>query len=127
MEAAFHSREQEHQAAEGDNAIVLYFREVGHLKVLEARQEEALAVKARSGDNKARQELLKSSLRLVVEIAREYEDIGLSLLDLVSEGNLGLLKALERFDPARDGRFSSFAVWWIKRSLKRALRPAPGS
>ena len=103
------------------DAIQLYLREVGQVKVLDAREETALAIRAQRGDRKAREQLLKASLRLVVKIAREYEGIGLSLLDLIAEGNSGLLKAVARFDPAKDGQLSTFGSWWIKHAIKRAL------
>ena len=85
------------------------------------RPEKALAIKIRKGDAQAREQMIKANLRLVVSIAKNYVDRGLSLLDLIEEGNLGLLKAVERFDPAEECRFSTYATWWIKQSIKRAL------
>jgi RNA polymerase primary sigma factor len=104
-----------------DRTIKLYLREIGQLKLLTPREELALVTRTKRGDRQARELLIKSNLRLVVEISREYEDFGLSLLDLISEGNLGLLKAIERFDPAEGGRFSSYSSRWIKQSIERAL------
>jgi len=84
-------------------------------------EERELAIQIRSGDAVAREKMIKANLRLVVSIAKNYVDRGLSLLDLIEEGNLGLLKAVERFDPAEECRFSTYATWWIKQSIKRAL------
>ena len=91
------------------------------MKPLTPREEVDLAARIKRGDKKARERMIKASLRQVVAIAREFEDIGLPLLDLISEGNLGLLKAIERFDPAKDGKLSAYSAWWIKQSIKRAL------
>jgi RNA polymerase primary sigma factor len=98
-----------------------YFKEINKIPLLTPDQEKALAVKVRNGDVEARELMAKSNLRLVVSIAKNYVDRGLSLLDLIEEGNLGLLKAVERFDPAEECRFSTYATWWIKQSIKRAL------
>lgn len=89
--------------------------------MLTKEQERELAVQVRAGCVEARDKLTRSNLRLVVSIAKNYVDRGLSLLDLIEEGNLGLLKAVERFDPAEECRFSTYATWWIKQSIKRAL------
>jgi DNA-directed RNA polymerase sigma subunit (sigma70/sigma32) len=105
----------------GEAAVRLYLREVGQVKPLTSQQETELVDRTRNGDRKARERLIKGSLRRVTEISAEYENIGLSLLELISEGNLGLLKAVERFDPSKDGSFSAFSTWWIKQSIKRAL------
>ena len=75
----------------------------------------------KKGDKKAREQMIKANLRLVVKIARDYEGIGLPLLDLISEGNIGLMKAVERFDPSKGGKLSTYGSWWIKQSIKRAL------
>jgi RNA polymerase primary sigma factor len=80
-----------------------------------------LAARIKKGDKKAREHMIKANLRLVVKIARDYEGIGLPLLDLISEGNIGLMKAVERFDPAKGGKLSTYGSWWIKQSIKRAL------
>jgi RNA polymerase primary sigma factor len=80
-----------------------------------------LAAHIKKGDKKAREQMIKANLRLVVKIARDYEGIGLPLLDLISEGNIGLMKAVERFDPAKGGKLSTYGSWWIKQSIKRAL------
>jgi DNA-directed RNA polymerase sigma subunit (sigma70/sigma32) len=114
-------RFQERPAFTGDKVIKLYLREVGQVKLLTPREEMELVARVKQGDRKARERLIKANLRLVVGVSREYEDMGLPLLDLISEGNLGLLKAVERFDPANGSTFSAYSIWWIKRSIKRAL------
>jgi RNA polymerase primary sigma factor len=106
---------------DGDTAIKLYLREVGQVKLLTPAEEIALAARIKKGDKRAREHMIKANLRLVVKIARDYEGIGLPLLDLISEGNIGLMKAVERFDPAKGGKLSTYASWWIKQSIKRAL------
>jgi RNA polymerase primary sigma factor len=98
-----------------------YFKEINRIQLLTPEEEKALAIKIRKGDAHAREQMIKANLRLVVSIAKNYVDRGLSLLDLIEEGNLGLLKAVERFDPAEECRFSTYATWWIKQSIKRAL------
>lgn len=98
-----------------------YFKEINRIPLLTPQQEKALAICVQSGDVQAREKMAKSNLRLVVSIAKNYVDRGLSLLDLIEEGNLGLLKAVERFDPDAECRFSTYATWWIKQSIKRAL------
>jgi len=106
---------------DGDTAIRLYLREIGQVKLLTPEEEIQLAARIKKGDKKAREHMIKANLRLVVKIARDYEGIGLPLLDLISEGNIGLMKAVERFDPAKGGKLSTYGSWWIKQSIKRAL------
>ena len=106
---------------DGDTAIRLYLREIGLVKLLTPDEEIQLAARIKKGDKKAREQMIKANLRLVVKIARDYEGIGLPLLDLISEGNIGLMKAVERFDPAKGGKLSTYGSWWIKQSIKRAL------
>src|ERR1700756_1441457 len=106
---------------EADPAIKLYLREIGQIKLLTPQEEIDLAARIKKGDKKAREQMIKANLRLVVKIARDYEGIGLPLLDLISEGNIGLMKAVERFDPAKGGKLSTYGSWWIKQSIKRAL------
>ncbi len=98
-----------------------YFKEINRIPLLTPQQEKELAICVRTGDARAREKMAKSNLRLVVSIAKNYVERGLSLLDLIEEGNLGLLKAVERFDPDAECRFSTYATWWIKQSIKRAL------
>jgi RNA polymerase primary sigma factor len=108
-------------SSDGDTAIKLYLREIGLVKLLTVQEEIQLAARIKKGDKKAREHMIKANLRLVVKIARDYEGIGLPLLDLISEGNIGLMKAVERFDPAKGGKLSTYGSWWIKQSIKRAL------
>jgi RNA polymerase primary sigma factor len=114
-------RERERSSYDGDTAIKLYLREIGQVKLLTPQEEIVLAARIKKGDKKAREQMIKANLRLVVKIARDYEGIGLPLLDLISEGNIGLMKAVERFDPAKGGKLSTYGSWWIKQSIKRAL------
>ena len=111
----------EHTAHNGDTAIKLYLCEIGQVKQLTPEEEIGLVARTKRGDRKARERLIKGNLRRVIKISREYENIGLPLLDLISEGNFGLIKAVERFDPTKGNKFSIFSVWWIKQSIKRAL------
>ena len=106
---------------DGDTAYKLYLWEIGRVNLLTVQQEIDLAALIKKGDKEARELMIKTNLRLVVKIARDYEGFGLPLLDLVSEGNIGLMKAVERFDPAKGGKLSTYAAWWIKQSIKRAL------
>jgi RNA polymerase primary sigma factor len=112
---------RERGSYDGDTAIKLYLREIGQVKLLTPQEEIDLAARIKKGDKKAREQMIKANLRLVVKIARDYEGIGLPLLDLISEGNIGLMKAVERFDPAKGGKLSTYGSWWIKQSIKRAL------
>jgi RNA polymerase primary sigma factor len=96
-------------------------REIGQIALLTPQQEIELAAKIKKGDSKARSLMIRANLRLVVKIAHDYANLGLPLLDLISEGNIGLMKAVERFDPAKGGKLSTYAAWWIKQSIKRAL------
>jgi RNA polymerase primary sigma factor len=114
-----HRREAE--SYDGDTAIKLYLKEIGQVKLLTIDDEIVLAARIKKGDKKAREEMIKANLRLVVKIAHDYENLGLPLLDLISEGNIGLMKAVERFDPSKGGKLSTYAAWWIKQAIKRAL------
>src|SRR5712672_4469214 len=102
-------------------SIKIYLREIMQTPLLTAQQEIELAARIKKGDQKARAWMIKANLRLVVKIAHDYSNLGLPLLDLISEGNIGLIKALERFDPKKGGKLSTYAAWWIKQSIKRAL------
>ena len=96
-------------------------REIGRFPLLTLQQEIELAEKIKKGDTEARERMINSNLRLVVTIAHDYANLGLPLLDLISEGNIGLTKAVERFDAAKGAKLSTYAMWWIKQSIKRAL------
>ncbi|MFH1423325.1 MAG: RNA polymerase sigma factor RpoD/SigA [Planctomycetota bacterium] len=98
-----------------------YLREMAKTPLLSAEEEKALSRKARRGNAEARELLIRSNLRLVVSIAKHYERHGLSIADLIEEGNLGLLKAVQKFNPKENCRFSTYASWWIKQAIKRAL------
>ena len=106
---------------DSDSGIKIYLREIGLIPLLTVEQEVDLAAKIKKGDKAARSLMIRSNLRLVVKIAHDYANLGLPLLDLISEGNIGLMKAVERFDPAKGGKLSTYAAWWIKQSIKRAL------
>jgi RNA polymerase primary sigma factor len=106
---------------ESDPGIRIYLREIGQIQLLTPQEEIDLAARIKKGDREARTLMIKANLRLVIKIAHDYANLGLPLLDLVSEGNIGLMKAVERFDPAKGGKLSTYAAWWIKQSIKRAL------
>lgn len=103
------------------DATRLYLSEIGFTPLLSAEEEIAFARQARCGDADARKRMIESNLRLVVKIARRYMNQGLALLDLIEEGNLGLIRAVEKFDPDKGFRFSTYATWWIRQTIERAL------
>ncbi len=115
------ARQRASMAYDGNSCYKLYLTEIGKVKLLTAREEIELAARLKKGDTEAREQLIKANLRLVVKIARDYENIGLPLMDLISEGNIGLMKAVERFDPSFGAKLSTYAAWWIKQAIKRAL------
>ena len=102
-------------------AIRIYLKEIGEIPLLTRDEEIALAQAASEGEEEARKLLIKSNLRLVVKIAKKYEHLGLPLLDLIEEGNLGLIKGVERYDHTRGTKLSTYAAWWIRQSIMRAL------
>ena len=104
-----------------DGGIKIYLREIGQTPLLTPKEEVQLAARIKKGDREARAHMIRANLRLVVKIAQDYANYGLPLLDLISEGNIGLMKAVERFDPNKGGKLSTYAAWWIKQSIKRAL------
>ena len=106
---------------DSESGFQLYLRQIAHYPLLTPQQEIKLAARIKRGDAKAKNEMVRSNLRLVVKIARDYANLGLPLLDLISEGNIGLMKAVDRFDPKKGGKLSTYASWWIKQSIKRAL------
>ena len=99
----------------------LYLKEIGHTPLLSAEEEVYYARRALSGDSASRRRMIESNLRLVVKIARRYLNRGLCLLDLIEEGNLGLIHAVEKFDPEKGFRFSTYATWWIRQNIERGL------
>jgi RNA polymerase primary sigma factor len=111
----------ESQLAETHTAITIYLREIGRIPLLTPQHEIELAARIKDGDHQARSLMINSNLRLVVTIAQHYANLGVPLLDLISEGNIGLIMAVDRFDPSKGAKFSTYAAWWIKQSLRRAL------
>src|SRR3954466_4787298 len=108
-------------ASYSHDAYNLYMREVGETELLTKKEEIDLAKRIRKGDKAAREQMIKANLRLVVKIARDYENYGVPLLDLINEGNIGLMKGVERFNPNKGAKLSTYAAWWIKQAIKRAL------
>lgn len=117
--------EAENSASPADayrpDALHLYLREIGRVKLLTPEEELALARRIKRGDKAAREHMIKANLRLVVKIARDYEGLGVPLLDLINEGNLGLVKGVEKFDPNKGAKLSTYAAWWIKQNIRLAL------
>lgn len=107
--------------SEVDNAIRQYLAEIGRYPLLTAEQEMQLALRVVKGDTEAQQRIVEANLRLVVSIAKRYNNHGVSLLDLIQEGNLGLIRAAQKFDPLRGFRFSTYATWWIRQAISRAV------
>lgn len=111
-------------SAEGvalDDPVKAYLKEIGQVPLLSAEEEQTLARAARAGDTDARRRLSEANLRLVVSVAKRYAGRGLPFLDLIQEGNLGLMKAAEKFEPDRGFKFSTYATWWIRQSITRAI------
>jgi len=108
-------------AYESDSSLKLYMREISKTPLLTVEEEIALAERIKKGDPEARSHMIRANLRLVVKIAQDYSNYGMPVTDLISEGNIGLMKAVERFDPEKGGKLSTYAAWWIKQSIKRAL------
>ncbi len=121
-EAAAELVAERFSSGDGDfDATRIYLNEIGESKLLTAEEEVKLARLAQGGDNAARHRMIVCNLRLVVKIARRYLNRGLPLLDLIEEGNLGLIRAVEKFDPERGFRFSTYATWWIRQTIERAI------
>ncbi len=125
-EIDFHHKNEKEQLAHSKaekvlDAASLYLKEIGYAPLLTKEEEVYYARLIHKGDESARKRMIESNLRLVVKIARRYVNRGLSLLDLIEEGNLGLMRAVEKFDPELGFRFSTYATWWIRQSAERAL------
>lgn len=118
LEEALASNSKPHRKLD---ATQMYLSEIGFSPLLSAEEEVYFARKALRGDEAARKRMIESNLRLVVKIARRYNNRGLALLDLIEEGNLGLIRAVEKFDPERGFRFSTYATWWIRQTIERAI------
>ncbi|MGB0293081.1 MAG: sigma-70 family RNA polymerase sigma factor [Luteolibacter sp.] len=108
-------------AYDTESSLKIYLREISKTPLLTPKEEIELADRIHQGDQEARAHMIKANLRLVVKIAQDYSNYGMPVSDLISEGNIGLMKAVERFDPEKGGKLSTYAAWWIKQSIKRAL------
>ena len=108
------------ESVHGDT-LQLYLREIGQVKLLTPKEEITLARRIQRGNKQAREQMITANLRLVVKIARDYEGLGLPLLDLINEGNIGLMKGVQRFDPSKGAKLSTYASLWIKQAIRRAL------
>jgi RNA polymerase primary sigma factor len=102
-------------------SLEIYLQEIGHERLISTEEEEDLARRIKNGDKEALERLTKANLRFVVSVAKQYQNQGLSLLDLINEGNMGLIRAAEKFDETRGFKFISYAVWWIRQSIQQAL------
>ncbi|MFQ5935463.1 MAG: RNA polymerase sigma factor RpoS [Acidiferrobacterales bacterium] len=120
-EEATESKPAASQDSQAADATRIYLKEIGFSPLLTAEEEVYYARRAQRGDGDARKRMIESNLRLVVKIARRYMNRGLALLDLIEEGNLGLIRAVEKFDPERGFRFSTYATWWIRQTIERGI------
>ena len=101
--------------------IKSYLKEIKNIALLTAEQEVTLARRIQKGDKKAREEMIRANLRLVISIAKRYTNLGIALSDLIEEGNIGLMRGVDKFDPQKGFRFSTYAAWWIKQGISRAI------
>lgn len=115
------AKASEKQSLEQNDLLKYYLKDVRKYPLLTAEEEKQLTIKMREGDLKARTKLIESNLRLVIKIAKKYQGQGLELIDLIEEGNLGLMKAVDKFEPDMECRFSTYATWWIRQSIERAI------
>ena len=109
------------KASETDNDIKIYLREIAKVSLLSRKEEKEYALRIAKGDRQAKSEMIKANLRLVVNVAKKYINCGLPFLDLIQEGNLGLMKAVDKFDVDRKCKFSTYAIWWIRQGVTRAI------
>ncbi len=114
-------RETRSIAKDGEFNLRRYLREISDVALLTPEQEVQLAARIQAGDEQARDHMIRANLRLVVKIAKDFDGMGLPLLDMINEGNIGLMRAVERFDPTKGAKLSTYAAWWIKQAIKRAL------
>lgn len=121
FDTAVNARYSENDKNKNLDVTQLYLSEIGYSPLLTAEEEVFFSRKALKGDEASRKRMIESNLRLVVKISRRYLNRGLSLLDLIEEGNLGLIRAVEKFDPERGFRFSTYATWWIRQTIERAI------
>ena len=110
-----------HTNTEFMDPIKSYLKEIKNIPLLTAEQEVTLARRVQKGDNKAREEMIRANLRLVISIAKRYTNLGIALSDLIEEGNIGLMRGVDKFDPEKGFRFSTYAAWWIKQGISRAI------
>ena len=115
------SMAEEKKEVIADNSIQMYMREMGAIPLLTPEEEYSLAIEIENGNQKAFNQLIEANLRLVISIAKHYQGCGLSYQDLIQEGNLGLIKAAQKFDVSKGFRFSTYATWWIKQAISRAI------
>lgn len=116
------AKERENEPSAADlSALEIYLKEVGIANLLTADQEKSLSRRAQKGDMRARDRLIRSNLRLVVNVANRFRNRGLDFLDLIEEGNIGLIRAVDKFDPERGFRFSTYGVWWIRQAVERGV------
>ncbi len=121
MKTAQKPKQIQYSRYDSENSLKIYMQEISRPALLSPEEEIELAARIKKGDKKARTKMINANLRLVVKIAQDYSNYGLPLADLISEGNIGLMKAVDRFDPAKGGKLSTYGSWWIKQSIKRAL------
>jgi RNA polymerase primary sigma factor len=121
MNVKLENNKKKSNSSAGDNVLSMYMRDLDNLPLLSREEEDEIARKAVSGDAEAREKLITANLRFVVSIAKRYQGKGLHLNDLISEGNLGLLAATDRYDPEKGYHFITYAVWWIRQSILKAI------
>ena len=102
--------------------VTTYYKELGKYRPIQKDEETKLIIRAKNGDINAQNKILEANLRFVFNIAKRYKGMGVPLLDLISEGNLGLMKAIKKFDPNRDNKFITYAVWWVRESIKQFIK-----
>ena len=114
-------KEQQNQTEKVSEALQIYLNEIGQIPLLSEEEERDLGEKSARGDEEARKRLSEGNLRLVVSLAKHYTGRGIPLMDLIQEGNMGLMRAVEKYDYTKENRFSTYASWWIKEAMQRAI------